>query len=163
MLERQLHLRNKIEQLDFNQVIHDFKEPDPLGDRIGGFWTSTYSETFGCEYLHSGKIFKPYAHVYNGYVFQVNPTVNVFCVSSQEDEYILKEKYNYDFNQLAKRFDCIHVTSDYVRYIRKNRIESNFLFWTCDCTWWFNIEGLQLIEVLDGESIKKFAEVNFIK
>lgn len=162
MLKRQMHLRNKLDVLDLNKVIYRFEQTNPLGDRIGGFWTSTFDENFGCEYLHSGKIYKPYAHVFKGYVFRVNPTAKVFYVSSQEDEYILREQYDYDFNQLAMSFDCIHVTSDYIRHIKENRIESNFLFWTCECTWWFNIEALQLVKVLEGEEIKKLAETNFI-
>ena len=163
MLERQVHFRIENDPLDFNKVINNFEQPDPLRDRIGGFWTSTYHETFGCEYLQSGKIFKPYAHIYNGYLFQVNSKSKAFCVSTQEDEIILKEKYDSNFNHLANEFDCIHVSGEYVKYLRKNRINSNFLHWTSECTWWFNIEMLELIKVLDGEEIKKFAEVNFNK
>lgn len=163
MLGRQVHLRIENDPLDFNKTFKKFQQPNPMGDRVGGFWTSTYHETFGCEYLQSGKIFKPYAHVYKGYVFQVNSNSKVFCISSQEDETILKNKYESNFNQLAKEFDCIHVSGEYVKHLRKNRINSDFLHWTCECTWWFNIEMLQLIKVLDGKVIKKFAEVNFIK
>lgn len=160
MMEKQIHLRIESDRLDFSKTIYHFEQPDALTDRIGGFWTSTFDETRGCEWLHN-KIYKPFAHVYRGYLFNVNPDTKVFSVKSLKDEQVFEDKFNSDFNILAKEFDCIYVSGDYISYLRKNRIETSFFFWTCDCTWWFNIHKLKLIKEINGEQIQKYANIQY--
>ncbi|KIV55037.1 hypothetical protein AM501_26775 [Aneurinibacillus migulanus] len=153
----QLHLRISSSELDFSKVVNDFNELDYLSDRYGGFWTSTYNPQFGCEWLHSRKVHKPFADSYNGYIFKVDKDTKIFNISTSHDEQVFENEFDNDCNKLSKLYDAIHVAGDYIRYLRKNRYNTRFLFWTCECTWWFNVDKLTLIKKLEGNEIKELA------
>jgi hypothetical protein len=159
MMQKQLHLRF-IDELDFSKVSREFYEPDCTTDRIGGFWTSTYREDIGCEWLHY-KMYKPYAHLYTGYVFNIMPDTTIYTINSRESEDVFNGKYKEDYNLLSKDYDCIHIDSNYVEHLRNTRSTSRFLHWTCDCTWWFNTDKLILDSILTKEQITSFASIPY--
>lgn len=159
-MQKQLHIRLASSELDFSKVSQEFYEPDCTTDREGGFWTSTYREDIGCEWLHY-KIFKPFADAYKGYVFNVMPDATIYTVNSFESEDLFRKKYKEDYNLLSKDYDGIHLESEYVKFLSETRSTSCFLHWTCDCTWWFNTDRLILDSILTGEQIMSFASIPY--
>jgi hypothetical protein len=159
-LQKQLHLRLATSDLDFTKVSRKYYEPDCTTDREGGFWASTYREDIGCEWLHY-KIYKPFADIYQGYLFDVSPDTSIYTINSYESEVYFGERYKGDYNLLSDSYDCIHLNGEYVEYLRKNKSASCFLHWTCDCTWWFNTDKLRLKSILTGEKIKEFASISY--
>lgn len=159
-MNKQIHIRLADNDLDFSKVSYNYHESGETFDRSGGFWTSTYREDIGCEWLHF-KIYKPVAGVYKGYVFNVRPDVRIFTIDSYDRENIFQMKYGNNYNLLAKDYDGIHLDGEYIDQLKKKHVDSLFLHWSCDSTWWFNTQKLELETTLTGEEIKNFAKIPY--
>ncbi|WP_339164709.1 hypothetical protein [Siminovitchia sp. FSL W7-1587] len=164
-MKDQLHLRNKLEKVDFTRVIPNFTEPYSFGDRIGGFWTSTYLPGIGSEWLQE-KVYKPWANVFNGYLFSVKNGARLYKVNSIEDEKYFEEFYSGDYNQLAEDYHGINLSSDYVVKLKEQQLKirgissSRFHGWGLECTWWFNVDYLELKRTFSGDEIQEMADRN---
>ncbi|WP_369899757.1 hypothetical protein [Bacillus manliponensis] len=154
-MKDQLHIRISSDELNFNKVNFDFKEPDIYSDRKGGFWTSSFIPGYGSEWLHSGKIYKPCAHVYNGYLFTVKGETKLLEIQNLDDELYFKRYYKSNYNKVAQDFDGFHLEYEYVKVLRD---KSHFFLWTCECTWWFNVNQLELKRVFSSEEMKQMAD-----
>lgn len=157
-MREQFHIKNSLHELDFRKVTLDFKEPDIGVDREGGFWTSSYIPEYGSEWLQSYRIYKPYAHVYNGYLLEVKEGSKLLHISSLEDEQHFRKFYKSDYNEVANEFQGLHLEYEYIKNIGTN---SSFYFWTCECTWWFDVERLKLKRTFTGEEIKEMVQKGY--
>src|SRR5699024_639084 len=132
-------------------------EPDLFGDRTGGFWTSTYSSKFGCDWLRE-KIYLPHADVYNGYLFSVNKNAEIFIVDSFDKANEFESYYKGNYNNLAIDYQAINLTQKHLDELNKIKpFMDRFYLWGVESTWWFDVSCLNLIRVLNGTEISKLA------
>ncbi|MBE5107268.1 hypothetical protein IGI01_18875 [Bacillus thuringiensis] len=79
-------------------------------------------------------------------------------ISSLEDEQHFRKFYKSDYNEVANEFQGLHLEYEYIKNIGTN---SSFYFWTCECTWWFDVERLKLKRTFTGEEIKEMVQKGY--
>lgn len=158
-MDRQLHVRLSGDLLDFKKVDKNFLEPIAGGDRLGGFWTSTFDGELGSDWIQK-KIYKPYIHIYRGYLFEVINNPKIYKVKNPSDEEHFVSFYKSDYNEIAKDYNGLHLSKSFFDEFRIYKTgeydNSNFLMWNVECTWWFDIEFLSLNRTLESDELKKF-------
>lgn len=162
IMQAQLHTRLNGDIVDFNKVEKCYKEPILGGDRIGGFWTSSYNEEYGSDWLQK-KMYKPHIHVFQGYLYKIKDGVKIYNINNFSDEQQFKSFYKSDYNEVAKDFHCLHLNHEYLNLCANeynyHTKRSNFYLWFVECTWWFNTDYLILDRIIDGSELSKMANI----
>lgn len=148
-MELQLHVRIADNIVDFTKIEKNYVETDPCTDRVGGFWTSTYSEGIGSDWVQK-KVYKPYIHIYKGYLYRVSDAANIYTIKSMLEEKHFFDFYKGDYNNLANDYDALRLDKAYLKYCRDYHVDSHFFAWGVECTWWFNPLFLTLEKIIDG-------------
>lgn len=160
-MQKQLHTRLKEDIIDFTKVEKCYKEPTIGGDRIGGFWTSSFNDEYGSDWLQK-KLYKPLIHVYQGYLYSVRDNAKIFNIKDFSDELYFNSYYKSDYNEVAKDFHCLHLDKEYLNLCDKeykyHTKRSNFFFWFVESTWWFDTDYLILERIIDGSELRKMMD-----
>lgn len=165
IMQKQLHVRLNGDTVDFSKVKKYYDEPILGGDRVGGFWTSSYNEEYGSDWIQK-KMYIPHIEVFQGYLYKVKDDVKIFSINDFSDEQHFRSFYKSDYNEVAKDFHCLHLDQEYLNLCAKeynyHTRRSNFFFWFVECTWWFDTDYLILEKIIDGPELSKIAtnEIN---
>ncbi|MBL4968970.1 hypothetical protein J9345_11555 [Bacillus subtilis subsp. subtilis] len=143
----------------------------------GGFWTSSFNEEFGSEWLSSQFIIEDFN--LKGYLFKVDDQAKVLDIDNLEkafqvlDEFCIgtvfkspvgfdgKEvscsTYKIDFEKIALSFDAVSVSGDACNlHLQYKGKYSPFASWSLESTVWFNLEHLTLIKELSHSELMNF-------